>query len=66
MLSTGAATDRTEHAFASAQEYKEALEAIRRHTGAVSLRMSFGILFILLFSTKIIIMKHYDNQWQHP
>ncbi|CAH1638635.1 unnamed protein product [Spodoptera littoralis] len=27
-------TDRTEHAFASAQEYKEALEAIRRHTGA--------------------------------
>ncbi|XP_035445554.2 heparan sulfate 2-O-sulfotransferase pipe [Spodoptera frugiperda] len=27
-------TDRSEHAFASAQEYKEALEAIRRHTGA--------------------------------
>ncbi|XP_026738237.1 heparan sulfate 2-O-sulfotransferase pipe [Trichoplusia ni] len=27
-------TERTEHAFASAQEYKEALEAIRRHTGA--------------------------------
>ncbi|XP_028163556.1 heparan sulfate 2-O-sulfotransferase pipe, partial [Ostrinia furnacalis] len=33
--SSGAATERTEHAaFASAQEYKEALEAIRRHTGA--------------------------------
>ncbi|XP_026762765.1 heparan sulfate 2-O-sulfotransferase pipe [Galleria mellonella] len=27
-------TDRIEHAFASAQEYKEALEAIRRNTGA--------------------------------
>ncbi|KAL0822442.1 hypothetical protein ABMA28_004511 [Loxostege sticticalis] len=33
-LTDRAATDRTEHAFASAQEYKEALEAIRRHTGA--------------------------------
>lgn len=30
-------TDRSEHAYASAQEYKEALEAIRRNTGAVSL-----------------------------
>ncbi|KAI8426166.1 hypothetical protein MSG28_005108 [Choristoneura fumiferana] len=30
----GIQTDRTEHAYASAQEYKEALEAIRRHTGA--------------------------------
>ncbi|XP_032520680.1 heparan sulfate 2-O-sulfotransferase pipe isoform X1 [Danaus plexippus] len=27
-------TDRSEHAYASAQEYKEALEAIRRNTGA--------------------------------
>ncbi|KAL4712036.1 hypothetical protein ACJJTC_003703 [Scirpophaga incertulas] len=27
-------TDHTEHAHASAQEYKEALDAIRRHTGA--------------------------------
>ncbi|CAB3260005.1 unnamed protein product [Arctia plantaginis] len=27
-------TDRSEHAYASAQEYKEALEAIRKHTGA--------------------------------
>ncbi|CAH2039505.1 unnamed protein product, partial [Iphiclides podalirius] len=27
-------TDRTEHAYASAQEFKEALEAIRRNTGA--------------------------------
>ncbi|CAH2091037.1 unnamed protein product [Euphydryas editha] len=30
----GIPTDRTEHAYASAQEYKEALEAIRRNTGA--------------------------------